>query len=118
MLGLWLFCFRVGLIVFSSQMFERDMCVLFGCRQAGVAEKLLNGTQVGAPFEKVCRKRMTQSVGSHPPAGGKAKANLFDQALNIPRVQTTSANADKHRRLAVVFRLRQPKTSAFLQVRG
>ncbi len=40
--------FRMRLIVNGLQVFERDMSVLLGSREAGMAEEFLDGAEVGS----------------------------------------------------------------------
>ena len=48
----------VGLVVSFHQPVNRQVRVFLGGRQAGVAQHLLNGTQIGPAFQQVGREGM------------------------------------------------------------
>ena len=52
----------MGEVIDLSQPFRVDVAVHLGRRKRGMAEELLDGPQVSAAFEQVCRERVSQPV--------------------------------------------------------
>src|SRR5262245_28738488 len=102
----------MGLIVFGPKVLQRHVGVLLSRGEAGVAEKLLNGPEIRSPFQQVGCKTMTHRMRSKTAAGRQPQADLFNQPLNIARVQPAATNTDENRRLTIILRLRESETLA------
>lgn len=70
------------LVVSLEQLIHRDMSVALRRAQAGVPQKLLNRTQVGAAFQHVGRAGVTQSVWVQVRAPGAKSTITTDESLH------------------------------------
>ena len=48
----------MSFVVFGPQMFQRDVSVFFCCREACVAKKFLNSTEIRTAFKQMGGKSM------------------------------------------------------------
>ena len=109
---------RMRLVVFGSEVFQRNVRVPLSGGQARMSQEFLDRAQVGAAFQEMSRKTVAKRVGGQPAAGRQQQPNPFDQTLNISRAQAPSSHAHEDRHLAVVFRLRDGQAIPFLDIGG
>jgi hypothetical protein len=66
----------MSLVIHLHQPSEVDMGIALGRGQRRVSQQLLDGSQIGAIFEQVGRKRVAQQVGVNGPPERSAKSSI------------------------------------------
>ncbi len=69
-----------------------------------MAQKFLNGAEIGAAFQQMRGEGVPQGVSRQMASGRQLQSRLLDQFLDSPRVHPPAANTDEQRQPAVVFR--------------
>src|SRR5262245_22396872 len=91
------------LVVLGSKVFERNVSVLLGCGQTGMPEEFLDRAKVRSSFEQMSREGVSQRVCRQSSAGRKLCSSLLDKTLYITGVEPAAAEADEHRRMAILL---------------
>jgi hypothetical protein len=84
-------------IVNGEEAFGLDRSIALGCRQAGMAQQLLNCAQIAAGTEQMSRKAVPQGVRRGRLGEAEKTAQRGHLALHDPRVERSAASADKER---------------------
>src|SRR5665648_787149 len=87
----------MGATVYPAQMGGRYVRVHLSGSQGGMAEKLLNGPQVGATFEEMGGKGVAQRVGGYLERGPEPFKAPMEPAANVRRCQLVAVLGQEHR---------------------
>src|SRR5690242_7848288 len=87
----------VGLAIAGLEALDRDVGVDLGGGGRGVAEDLLDTTQVSAALEEVGRRAVPDAVRAGVPGRARLAQPLVHDAARRARVQAATAHADEQR---------------------
>ena len=93
---------RVGLFVHLEQVVSVEMRINLGCRDTGVAEQLLDLSDVAARLEHVGGAGMPEHMRMHVSGNALAPGSIVDAYLNSPWTKAAPTATNEHSLLTVL----------------
>src|SRR5215469_14477662 len=102
--------------ILRAEMLQAHMRIFLCGREARMAQKFLNCTEIRSALEQVRGEGVTQRMGGQTASGGKAHSGLFNDKLDAAGIHPTATRADEEGACAALLDFGKAMTVPHFQV--